>query len=373
MHVFTIGGATQDIFLTYHGADSMTIEKRNCAEHYMLFESGEKIEVETMTYITGGGATNSAVSFKNQGFDVTTSCKIGTDSAGDFIFNALQNIGINMSLVLRSPAHETGKSFIVNSLQGECTIFAYRGANNHLNLKTLVCDDLRQADLLYITSLSNQSAEILPSLVACAQNFNIPIAINPGTSQLTKGTESLKLSLKHVQTLILNSTEARTFMIALIESNEVYKKAFKIGQPQEIATPSDNKPYLLDNPIAYNNLYFSMQQFFKEVLHMGPEIVVITNGANGVYAATKDLIYFHPSIKTHIVDTVGAGDAFGSCFVGSIAQGYSIEDALRRGIINSASVLRYIGAKKGLLTKEALDEQLETLDKSLLQLYPLLS
>ncbi len=373
MHVFTIGGATQDIFLTYHGADSMTIEKRNFAEHYMLFESGEKIEIESITHITGGGATNSAVSFKNQGFEVTTSCKIGFDAAGDFVFKALQDCGIDMSLVLRSTNYETGKSFIINSSQGECTIFAYRGANNHLDLKTLVCDDLKQADLLYITSLSNQSAEILPSLVACAQNFNIPIAINPGASQLTKGTESLKLSLKHVKTLILNSSEARTFMIALIESGEAYKKALKTRQPQELAEPTNNKPYLLDNPVAYNNLYFSMQQFFKEVLHMGPEIVVITNGANGVYAATKELIYFHPSIKTHVVDTVGAGDAFGSCFVGSIAQGYSIEDALRRGIINSASVLHYIGAKQGLLTKEQLDEQLATLDKSLLQRYPLLS
>ncbi len=162
-------------------------------------------------------------------------------------------------------------------------------------------------------------------------------------------------------------------MIALIESNETYKKALNIGLPQKVAALSDNKPYLLDNPVAYNNLYFSMQQFFKEVLHMGPEVVVITNGANGVYAATKDAIYFHPSIKTHIVDTVGAGDAFGSCFVGSITQGYSLEDALRRGVINSASVLGFIGAKQGLLTKEKLDEQLATLDQSLLQRYPLLS
>lgn len=372
MHVFTIGGATQDVFLTYHGADSMTIEKRSYAEHYMLFESGEKIEIEAMTCITGGGATNSAVSFKHQGFDVTVSCKLGTDIAGDFVFNALKEAGINTPLVLRSQNYETGKSFIINSSRGECTVFAYRGSNNHLNLKALVCDDLQQADLLYITSLSNQSAEILPSLVACAQNFNIPIAINPGTSQLTNGTESLKLSLKHVKTLILNSSEARTFMIALIESNETYKKSLKTKQPQDMSVQTNNKPYLLNNPIAYNNLYFSMQQFFKEVLQMGPEMVVITNGANGVYAATQDCIYFHPSIKTHIIDTVGAGDAFGSCFVGSIAQGYPIEDALRRGIINSASVLRYIGAKQGLLTKTALDEQLATLDKSLLQRYPLL-
>jgi ribokinase len=372
MHVITIGGATQDIFLTYQGADSVTIAKRNIAEHYMLFESGEKIEVDHIAYVTGGGATNSAVSFKHQGFDVTTYCKIGQDYTGDFVFNALTTAGINTELVRRSSIYETGKSFIINSLQGERTIFAYRGANNHLDLTSLVCDELNQADLLYITSLSNESAKILPLLVGCAQNFKIPIAINPGSSQLAAGAEGLKQSLKHVKILILNSSEAHTFMISLIESNDSYKKALKTKEPNETTTISNNKPYLLNNPVAYNNLYFSMQQFFKEVLRMGPEIVVITNGANGVYAATNNEILFHPSIKTEVVDTVGAGDAFGSCFSGSLIRGYSIEDSLRRGVVNSGSVLRFLGAKQGLLTKEDLEMHVAAVDESLLQRFPLL-
>lgn len=373
MHVFTIGGATQDIFLTYSGADSITIEKHHGAEHYMLFESGEKVEIDSIMYELGGGATNSALSFKKQGFEVSTYCKIGTDSIGDFVIKKLEEEKINTPLVTKSSEHETGKSFIVNSQQGERTIFAYRGANNHLDLKSLVCDDLKKADLLYITSLSNESATILPSLVACAQNYNIPIALNPGSSQLKKGTESLKLSLKHVHTLILNSSEAKTFMITLIESHDSYLKAFKTNQPTTTAQQSTNTAYLLDNPITYNNLYFSMQQFFKEVLSMGPKVVVITNGANGIYAATNEHILFHPSIKTNVVDTVGAGDAFGSCFVGSMALGFSLEDSLRRGALNSASVLRYIGAQKGLLTKEELNRQLTMVDKNLLQHYPLLA
>lgn len=373
MHVITIGGATQDIFLTYQGADSITIEKHDNSAHYMLFESGEKIEVDSITYVMGGGATNSAFSFKRQGFDVSTYCKIGSDHIGDFVLNELHNANINTTLVRRSTNHATGQSFIINSLQHERTIFAYRGANNHLDLQTLVCDELQEANLLYITSLSNESAAILPILVACAQNFNIPIAINPGSSQLTKGIEGLKLALKHIKTLILNSSEAHRFMISLIESSESYKRALKTSSMKTASSTADDTPHLLNNPIVYNNLYFSIQHFFQEILRMGPENVVITNGANGVYAATRDCIYFHPSIKTNVVDTVGAGDAFGSCFVGSIAQGFSIEDALRRGIINSASVLQHIGAKQGLLSKEALNEQLTTLDKSLLQRHPLQS
>ncbi|NBT60148.1 carbohydrate kinase family protein, partial [bacterium] len=72
MKVLTVGGATQDILLQYAGADVMTIAKRQWTQTYMLFESGEKIEIERTTYLTGGGATNAAVSFKRQGFD--TAC-----------------------------------------------------------------------------------------------------------------------------------------------------------------------------------------------------------------------------------------------------------------------------------------------------------
>lgn len=369
MHVITIGGATQDIFLTYQGADSITIEKHNNSAHYMLFESGEKIEVDSITYVMGGGATNSALSFQRQGFNVSTYCKIGSDHIGDFILKGLSEENINTSFVSRSKNHATGQSFIVNSLQHERTIFAYRGANNYLDLQPLVAQPLENADLLYITSLSNESATILPELVACAEKLNIPIAINPGSSQLTKGVNALKLALRHIKTLILNSSEAHRFIISLIESNESYKKAFKTTKTQ--STPvADDTPYLLKNPIVYNNLYFSIEHFFQEILDMGPEIVVITNGANGVYAATKECIYFHPSIKTDVIDTVGAGDAFGSCFVGSIAKGYSIEDSLRLGIINSASVLQYIGAKEGLLREEELNKRLSQLEKNLLQRHP---
>ncbi|MBM3887283.1 carbohydrate kinase family protein [Candidatus Dependentiae bacterium] len=372
MHVITIGGATQDIFLSYQGADSVTIAKRDFAEHYMLFESGEKIEVDNIAYILGGGATNSAASFKKQGFDVSTFCKIGTDLTGDFVLSELHKLEINTDLLRRLATHETGRSFIINSLQGKRTIFAFRGANNHLDLTSLVCDELNMADLLYITSLSNQSATILPSLVACAQNFNIPIAINPGSSQLTKGADGLKLSLKHIKILILNASEAHSFMISLIESNDIYKHALRTNQPNKKTTTANDAPYLLSNPVAYNNLYFSMQQFFKEVLSMGPEIVVITNGANGVYVATHDEILFHSSIKTEVIDTVGAGDAFGSCFTGSLIQGYSLEDSLRRGVVNSASVLRFLGAKAGLLTTDQLEKQTAIVDKNLLQRFPLL-
>ena len=76
-------------------------------------------------------------------------------------------------------------------------------------------------------------------------------------------------------------------------------------------------------------------------------------------------------MKISAIDSVGAGDSFGSCFVASLLHGDSIQDALRSGIVNSASVLQYIGAKKGLLNYKQLKEKLAKLDNNLLQEFDL--
>jgi len=92
-------------------------------------------------------------------------------------------------------------------------------------------------------------------------------------------------------------------------------------------------------------------------MNMGPKTVVVTDGSKGVYVAQKDSMFFHPSVKVDVVDTLGAGDAFGSCFVGSIARGLSIQESLKNGIVNSAAVIGHMGAKPGLLTCEELTKK----------------
>ena len=47
-------------------------------------------------------------------------------------------------------------------------------------------------------------------------------------------------------------------------------------------------------------------------LASGPAVVVVTRGANGVYAASANLELHRPAIPIDLVDTVGAGDSFTS-------------------------------------------------------------
>jgi sugar/nucleoside kinase (ribokinase family) len=323
--VVTIGGATQDIYLRYQGADSMKITGVHGEQSYMLFESGAKVEVEKVEYHTGGGATNSAVSFKRLGFDVSSICMIGDDEAGKSVIDDLEKEGVDTSAVVTTKKHSSGKSFVVNSPEGERTIFAYRGANRFLCDKDISFDLIDQADQLYITSLSHEASKFLEKICKRAKEKNVPVAVNPGISQLSAGASELSKCLKYIDILILNSSEAKTFMSSLIESDQRYKELF---------------------------LYFSLPNFFKEVFKMGPKVVVVTDGSRGVYVATKEQELFKLALKVSVVDTLGAGDAFGSAFVGLLLHGASLEAALAGGIKNSASVIGKIGAKPGLLSHQ---------------------
>ncbi|MCK4517150.1 carbohydrate kinase family protein [Candidatus Babeliales bacterium] len=329
--VLTIGGATQDIYLHYEGSDCMKIMESTGERSYMLFESGSKVEVDEILTFTGGGSTNSAVSFSRLGFDTSCFCMVGDDIAGTIIIDELAKENINTSNLIHSKEHESGRSFVINSIRRDRTIFAHRGANGFLSEKDIPFDAIKQADQLYITSLSHRSSRLLGKIVAFAKKENKPVAINPGISQLSKGAKELKESLQYIDILILNSSEAKTFMPALVESTE--------------------------------SVFFSIKRFLQQVLKMGPKVVVVTDGVNGVHVASEKQMLFRPSLQVDVVDTLGAGDSFGSCFVALLLRGESLEEALAKGIVNAASVIGKMGAKPGLLTASELEERAKSHSK----------
>ena len=335
--VVTIGSATQDLFILYKKTESLKIHSQKGDTVFLILEEGSKVEVEQLTYSSGGGATNSAVSFKRLGFDVSSFFKIGSDDHGNAIQKELTQEGIDISQIVIDPSQETGRSFILPTKSGNRVILAYRGINAQLTKDDIPYYLIKQADQLYITSLSHPASHLLPEITAFAKKHNIPVANNPGKSQLEEGAQSVQAALGNIDILIMNRTEATQCFESLTGQKE-----------------------------------FDLKDYFKTILERGPRITVVTDGAHGVYAAHGDQYYFHPSMPPEkIISTVGAGDSFGSCFVAQLLHGKSIQDALVAGIANAGSVISHIGAKTGLLTQNKLKEKLESIDSTLLQQFPL--
>ena len=100
-------------------------------------------------------------------------------------------------------------------------------------------------------------------------------------------------------------------------------------------------------------------KLMKELRELGPDIVVVTDGANGSYAFDGDSLVFVPPIKTDVVEMTGAGDSFSAGFLSALISGEDLEEALLWGNINASSVISEIGCQKGLLTKEEMTKHLE--------------
>jgi len=81
--------------------------------------------------------------------------------------------------------------------------------------------------------------------------------------------------------------------------------------------------------------------------------VIITDGHQGAIATDGKEVYrigIYEDVK--IIDSTGAGDAFGSGFLAAFAAGKSFTDSLTFASANSTSVIQHIGTKDGILSRK---------------------
>ena len=260
MKVTTFGGATQDIFLTLDSLDTISIKRANFHTTNFFCGFGEKIDIKSTFYTIGGGSTNSAVSFKKLDFNVNCFCKLGDDLEGKKIIDTLKQENINTKDIAFSKEIETAKTTIISSLQEEEPIlFCYRGNNAFLQKEDIPFDSIQESDLLYVTSLSNNSAKLLPIITYHAKKHDTFVATNPGSSQLTHDVETLYKSLANIDVLILNCSEAQKVMVSLINSGKDFKtdmKDFSNCKNNCNIEVASRNPYLINNYILYGQIPF---------------------------------------------------------------------------------------------------------------------
>jgi sugar/nucleoside kinase (ribokinase family) len=322
MNVTTIGGATSDTFLI---TDEISITS---TIDLTLIARSEKAELKRVIRQTGGGATNAAVAFSRLGLHTSCFCKVGIDADGILIKGTLAAENVDCRPIVTSSIFATGSSYIVHDITGHHLILVSRNANEHLTEEEIPYDHLMNSDFLYITSLSHNSADILNPICQFAKEHRIPIATNPGASQLAENSEALRDCLPLITLLILNFDEAK-----------ILANSLHLTLPKNL-TKQDQ-----------------LTLFFNAILAKGVKIAAVTDGPNGVYvAAQSSPILYHPSLPTNVIDTVGAGDAFGSVFAASYFENLPLQSCLMRGLLSSQSVISKIGAKPGLLTRQALNK-----------------
>lgn len=312
----TIGGATRDVFFKISEGKVISTPKNPTEQKLIAFEYGAKIIPQKAYFSFGGGGTNSAISFARLGFKVATCICIGKEGTGDLILENLKKAEADTRFVIRDPKLHAALSVILSVPSGERVAFRCIGADENLKIKNW--NEITKTKWFYITSLRRKAAKLLDKIAKVVAKRKVKLAFNPGTEQIKKGYRGLKAILKVTSILILNKDEA----IELVLSKE--------------------------RKIPLNKLN-NTRNLLKILKNWGPKIVVITCGSEGAYASEDGEIYFAPAVKTKVIDTTGAGDAFGSSFVAGLKLYKDIKKALQLASLNAASVVSHFGAQTGLL------------------------
>ena len=226
--------------------------------------------------------------------------------------------------------------------------------------------------------MGGESKSIFLPAIRTAKKGNATVAVNPGSRQIRKDAATLKKALPYIDILMLNKTETKYLIYELVQLNPELQQILDNGNG---IYKDEHVPELLHERLKYEGITFSLTQFFKIILDIGPKIAVVTNGAEGVYVATKEYIYYFPGLPTNVVNTTGAGDAFNSCFVAILLkynkdlmtalENNTIERAIIFSALNSASVVSFLDTNKGLLNQDELEIRASYLEPNLLQKFPL--
>ena len=307
--IITFGSATQDIYLK--SKKFLAVSNRNFkVGKGLCLPAGSKMKMDEIAFSTGGGGTNAAATFANQGLKVAYCGMVGNDYFGNLVVEELKRFKIDTSLIKKTNQRSSNISVILSYPSGEKTILVYRGASDLLKLKDIPLARIKNAKWFYLAPFAEEMALLTEGLVDWAKKNKIKVALNPGYNQLTLPRKTLERILAKVEILILNQEEASLLTeIPYREEKAIFKK-------------------------------------LDELVH---GICIMTKGSGGVVVSDGKHLYRAQAIKVKLTDSTGAGDSFNSGFLSAYIRTNGIEPAIQLGIANSAACLRKLGAKEGLL------------------------
>jgi len=264
-------------------------------------QAGETIAASDMKIFCGGKGLNQSIALSRAGAVVYHAGAVGKD--GDMLISVLEKSCVDTSLVKRREG-VSGHAIIQIDPNGRNCILVYGGAN-----QSIAADDIDNAinnfgpgDYLILQNEINLVDEIMKK----ARTRGIKIVFNP--SPLSDSISAYPLEL--VDILVLNEVEAMQI----------------IGERNTTCIIS------------------SICEKFPQ------SAVVLTLGENGVMY--KDSLLAapleHKAFKIKVVDTTAAGDTFTGYFIGGIAKGLTVIEALETASAASALSVSRQGAEPSI-------------------------
>lgn len=289
----------------------------------LCFSFGNKVPYESVDVIPAvGNSANAAVSASRLGLSTALMTNIGGDQNGRDCLEVLKKENIDTTFVKIELDKITNYHYVL-WYDVDRTILIKHQEYNREWLDTKEASQISRPAWIYLSSLGEDSLPFHSEIANyLSRHQEVKLAFQPGTFQMKFGTEALKDIYGRTDVFFCNLEEAQRIL------------------------KTDNE-----------DVFF----LSKGINSLGPKMVVISDGPNGAYLY-KDGELWHNTIYPDItppLERTGAGDAFSSTFTAALALGKTPLEAFSWGPINSMSVVQHVGAQRGLLTREKLEEYLK--------------
>lgn len=312
--VVSIGDIVTDAFIRL--LDDQAVTYQNEQGKWLAMPFGTKIPYDHVEIIEAvGNASNAAVAFARLGLASAFVTNVGADAHGRDMIKALDKQHVDTRFVRINPGKKSNLHYVLWYKDERTILIKHEEYDYHWTHLT----PAETPQWVYFSSISQHALAYHDQVSDWLDdNPKVLLAFQPGTFQMEAGTERLKRIYARTAVLILNREEA-----ALVGGGK------------------------LDD----------IDDLFKRLHALGPQVVVITDGPKGAYASDGQQRFQMPLYPDPAppVDRTGAGDAFASTFVAALIMGNTIEGALQWAPINSMSVVQKVGAQAGLLTEKELE------------------
>ncbi len=269
-----------------------------------LPQRGETIAGLRFDTFLGGKGLNQAVAAQRMGASVAMVARVGADDFGQRMQEALGDEGVDAAHVATDREHATGTAHIVvEDGTGDNTIVVVPGANG-----ALAPNDVDQA------------ADLIKSARVLLLQLEVPLATVVHAAQIAHAAGvRVVLTPAPVQPLPNELLQC----VDVLVPNQV-----EIGQLlQQGIEPLDGA---------------------RALIARGCRAIVVTLGAQGALLVTGGMQQQVPPFSVPVVDTVAAGDAFAGALAALLAEGRSIQDAVRYAGAGGALAVTKAGALPSL-------------------------
>ncbi|HUU58677.1 MAG TPA: carbohydrate kinase family protein [Phycisphaerae bacterium] len=284
-------------------------------------QPGEVTQVTTdsLQFLPGGGAANSASALAQMGLPVKIFSRVGDDPNGAFILERLRACGADTGGVGVGRGETTPFTYVGIHPDGDRTFIHTPGANRTFRLA-----DTERRELLDCDYLLYQDCWCMPGIDG-------PV-----------GAELL-------------AEARRRRVVTLLD------ECWGLGPNRDLWEQMvPHADYVLPSVDDMLAIYPGRRpgQIVSLLHDRGARTVVLKMGREGCLVSDGTKAVGVPSAADRIVDTTGAGDCFDAGFVAGLAGGLDDLGAARMGSLAAAACIRSVGGATGIPPIETLMQQL---------------